>query len=106
MTHAVSLGLQVLLGVLVRLYFGRHAFCDGDSGIFERGNLLGIVRDQLNGLNTEVLQNPDGKRVLAVVGVRAEARKSRRPSPGRQHLRACRLRRSPGSRRCGTVPSE
>src|SRR5512142_1421595 len=70
--HLVPLGFEILLGVRSRLDFAGHTLSDSDTGIFKRRDLIGIVREQANGLKVQRTQNFHWHIVFAAIGLEPE----------------------------------
>lgn len=73
MSKLLPLGIQVALGCGVRFHFAGHALDHLNSSSFDGGNLLRIVGEQANLLQSEGFQDFAGKLELAMVCLEAEA---------------------------------
>ena len=72
MSELFPLGIQVALGSGVWLDFARNTFGYLDSGGFDSGDLLRIIREQANLLESKRFQDFTGKLELAVISLEAE----------------------------------
>ena len=72
MAEAFALGAEVLFGVGLGFDESGDALSDLDAGAFKGGHLVGIVGEEADAFQAEVLHDGDGEVVVAEVDVEAE----------------------------------